>query len=113
MILDSGVCTVYLQFNTSEPGSKPGMADQPFCRGWYGELAFETAPSHPTDAREELRTDRRVRILQLRCIANRDRVDLGPFGGPVRSYRVTRAYHGTDDDSGEPITDLTLEVYTP
>ena len=28
-------------------------------------------------------------------------------------YEVTRAYHGTDDDSGELITDLTLEVVQP
>ena len=28
--------------------------------------------------------------------------------GGERRYRITRAYHGIDDDNGELITDLTL-----
>lgn len=113
MILDKGICTVYHKTNTAAPGAKPEFEDVAFHRSWYGELSFETAPARPTEAREEIRCDARVRILQNRGIANHDRVELIPTGGPVTLYEVTRAWHGFDADSGEMITDLTLEVVTP
>ena len=113
MILDSGICTVYHMVNRAQPGGKPDYADEPVWQGWYGELSFETAPARPTPDREEVRVDARVRIHQRRGIANHDRVDLHRLGERATAYRVTRAWHGTDDDSGEPITDLSLEVIAP
>lgn len=113
MILDSGICTVYRSVNTAPPGGKPSFEETPVFQSWFGDLNFETAQARPTEGREEIRTDRRIRINQLRTIANRDRVDLGMWGQQATSYRVTRAYHGTDDESGQPITDLNLEVYAP
>lgn len=113
MILDKGVCTVYRKTNTAEAGGMPVFADVAYWQSWYGELNYETAPGRPTEAREEIRTDARVRILQNREINNHDRVELAETGGATRWFEVTRAYHGVDDDSGERVTDLTLEAYTP
>lgn len=113
MILDKGIATIYRKTDTSEAGAMPAFADVEFWRSWYGELNFETAPARPTENREEIRVDARIRILQNRQIANHDRVRLAPYGGGERLYEVGRAYHGRDEDSGELITDLSLEVYEP
>lgn len=113
MILDTGICRLYHKANTAGPAEKPAFSDVEFWRSWYGELSCETAKAWPTDNREEVRTDARVRILQNRQINNHDRVTLTPFGGQTLTYEVTRAYHGTDDESGELITDLNLEVVRP
>lgn len=113
MILDRGICTIYRKTNTAEPGRKPVFADVAYWWSWYGELDFETARAHPTELREEVRTDARVRILQNRRINNHDRVELVTAEGEKNTYEVTRAYHGTDEESGELITDLSLEVYEP
>lgn len=113
MILDKGICTIYRKVNVAGPGEKPRFTDDAYWWSWYGELSFETAPARPTDAREEVRTDARIRILQNREINNHDRVELKRADGEMLAYEVTRAYHGRDDESGELITDLNLEVYEP
>ena len=115
MILDRGVCRVYHKTNTASAGSKPAYQDVLFHTSYYGELNFETAPSYPTEYREEVQTAARIRILQHRGITNHDRVELEPFDGTgdpnaLKRYEVTRAWHGQDEDSGEAISDLTLEV---
>ena len=53
-----------------------------------------------------------MRILQNRRIANHDRVELIDSDGAVVRYEVVRVYHGTDYDSGEAISDISLEVIT-
>lgn len=113
MLLDTGICTVYHKSNIAAPGGKPEYENVAFYNGWYGELSFETTPARPTEAREDIRTDARIRILQNRGINNHDRVELQPAQGEATAYEVTRAYHGYDADSGEQITDLTLEVIDP
>ena len=113
MLLDRGIATVYRKTNTAAPGGKPVWSNVWVHMGWYGELDFETSPARPTEAREEVRTDARIRILQNRLIANHDRVELDDKSGSTKTYEVTRAYHGRDDDSGELITDLSLEVVEP
>ena len=113
MILDKGICTIYRRSDTAQPGDMPSYADTQLTEGWYGELNFETAPQWPTEYREETRCDARIRILQDRHIRNHDRALIRTVDGDTALYEVTRAYHGTDEDSGEPITDLTLEVIEP
>ena len=118
MILDTGICRVYRKTNTASAGGKPTWEDVLFHESYYGELNFETSPSRPTENREEINTAARVRILQNRSIANHDRVKLERFGSEERpedaeAFEVTRAWHGTDNDSGDAITDLTLEVVKP
>ena len=110
MILDRGICKVFRKTNTAEAGGKPKWTDVLFHESYYGELNFETAPARPTEHREEINTAARVRILQ-----NHDTVKLIRFDSAQRPeedevFEVTRAWHGKDEDSGEEITDLTLEV---
>lgn len=113
MILDKGIATVYRKTDTAGAGKMPEYSDVEIWQSWYSELNFETAPARPTDDREEVKTDARVRILQNRAINNHDRVDLAPVAGDTITYEVTRAYHGIDTESGEMITDLNLEVIAP
>lgn len=113
MMLDRGVCTIYRKSNKAGPGEKPVFVDVAYHWSWYGELEFETAPARPTENREEVRTAARVRVLQCREINNHDHVELKRYDGETLLYEVTRAYHGRDDESGELITDLTLEVVEP
>lgn len=113
MILDRGVCRIYHKTSTTPKGGKPTSTLAVIHESYYGELSFETAPSRPTERREDIRTAARVRILQNREIRNDDVAELTPFDGirvrPVY-YRITRAFHGIDEKNGEPISDLTLEV---
>lgn len=111
MILDSGICRIIVREHAGEPGNMPALEDaETRCAGYYAELGFETSPAYPTRDRVERRTDARVRILQCRDIREDDVALLTPFAsGAERRYRITRAYHGTDEESGEAITDLTLE----
>lgn len=113
MILDRGICTICHTIDTAAPGEAPSLENRPFWESWYGELSFETAPARPTDSREDLRTDARIRVLQNRAITTRDVVTLTAVDGTATTYRVRRAYHGTDTESGEPISDLSLEVIDP
>ena len=113
MILDRGICRIYRKTSTTRPGGKPTYTEAVIHESYYGELAFETSPRRPTDMREETQTATRVRILQNREIRNQDMAELSPFDGTEAKgilYRISRAYHGTDEQSGEAITDLTLEV---
>ena len=113
MILDRGICRIFRKESTTQPGSKPAYELNLLHESYYGELAFETSPARPTEKREETQTATRVRILQNRQITNQDVAELMPFDGTstkTEKYRIRRAYHGTDDQNGEEITDLTLEV---
>lgn len=103
MILDKGVCSIYIVTNIAEPGNMPKEGLVIKCQAWYGELNFETNPVN-TAMQEGIETSARIRILQNREINNHDVVVMGE-----QQYEVTRAYHGNDDESGEPITDLTLK----
>lgn len=113
MILDKGIATIYRKENAAPPGGKPTFENVELFRSWYGELSFATSEARPTERREEVRTDARVRILQCRSINNHDRVTLSPFGGEDAYFEVIRAYHGRDDESGELISDLSLAVIEP
>lgn len=110
MILDRGICTVYARRDISDPGDMPRYETETRTQSYYGELSFETTPQWTTEHREETRTDARVRILQCRRITHGDTAALLSFAdGQTRTYRITRAYHGTDEESGEAITDLSLQ----
>ena len=110
MQLDRGICTVYTQTDISESGGMPRYERRIKAQSYYGELSFETSPQWPTEHREETKTAARVRILQCRSITHGDTAALLSFAdGQTRTYRITRAYHGTDEESGEAITDLSLQ----
>lgn len=113
MLLDHGICTVYARTDVSAAGAMPVYENKLKTQSYYAELNFETSPQWPTEHREETKVSARVRILQCRSIENNDVATLYDFADDqqeTRTYRITRAYHGTDDESGERITDLTLEA---
>ena len=119
MILDKGICTVFRKGDISNPGEMPTVGYTKICSSWYGELSFETSPAWPTEGRSEQRADERIRIIQNRNIKQHDVVvleNLSKFSDKSSGadvYRITRAYHGHDDDGPTPISDLTLEVMKP
>lgn len=116
MILDRGVCTIYVQTDVSGPGEMPRYEKTIKTQSYYAELDFETSPAWPTEHREETKTAARVRILQCRGITKGDVAELRDYADdkePVKTYRIARAYHGVDDESGEMISDLTLEAMQP
>jgi len=111
LILDKGICTVYATENSAEAGKMPVDRLTQKHQSWYGELSFETSPAYPTEYREDVETSSRIRILQNRAVTSRDIViftDQTVSPADAEQYEITRAYHGIDEDSGEPITDLTI-----
>lgn len=117
MILDTGIASLFRAADAALPGRKPIMTYSPIGKSWFRELSFETSPARPTEGRAVTRTDARIRILQQRDIREGDVAvleDLDAFAARAgKAYRITRAYHGLDDDGPTPITDLTLEVFDP
>ena len=112
MILDRGIASVFRRRNTAEAGAMPAYAYDLLTRSYYGELEFATQEARPNGPREVVRVDARIRILQDRRITNLDAVALADaqaiVPGETVRYEVVRAYHGTDEESGEAITDLSL-----
>lgn len=116
MILDDGICTVFAMVDVSEPGGKPDLQPQEKSMSWFGYLNFETAPAWPTESREEVEVTARIRIHQDRTITNRDVIVLQETHAiepGMEQLQVVRAFHGVDDDNGQPITDLTLKAVSP
>lgn len=103
LILDAGICTIYATANGAAAGGKPiEQLTQKF-QSWYAELDFSSDPNYATDYREDVEASARIRIHQNRSITTRDAAKIGG-----QTFEIIRAYHGTDDDNGQPITDLTL-----
>lgn len=124
MILDSGICTVFKKVDVSQPGGMPTFELKLKTKACFGMLDFATEQEWPTEGREETEVAARIRILQDRTITNHDAVVLEEVDAGTQSMtaeelheafnvavlEVTRAYHGHDDENGEPITDLTLKA---
>lgn len=119
MILDSGVCSIFHPEDIALSGEMPRKQFGLIFQSWYGLLSFETSPAWPTQGRQEQKADLRIRVLQCLAIKQGDVVvlrELADFPRPADGetvYRITRAYHGQDDNSPTLISDLTLEVYKP
>lgn len=116
MILDKGICSVFRKVNSAGAGGMPVPSYQLVHQSWYAELTFETYAARPTPNREDVRTDSRIRVHQNRDINNHDVVVFGEVrevAAWASVYEVTRAYHGTDAENGQPISDLSLVVMEP
>lgn len=107
MILDRGIAEIFARSNVAPKGEKPVWQEALRFRSWYAELSFETSPVWQTERRLAQKADARIRIAQCRDIRQGDTAHLNG-----RVYAIARAYHGTDEESGEQITDLTLEEVT-
>ena len=119
MILDTGICSIFHRTDGSSSGDMPTYTYTHLFSGWYKELSYETAPVWQTEGRKDQKADGRIRILQCRGVKQDDVIVLADFSAwkdkPAGAtvYKVIRAWHGTDDDSPDLISDLTLEVVTP
>ena len=103
MLLDKGICSIYSVSNTATAGHTPNKTPELKYQSWYGELSFETSPSRIA-GQDGVAVAERIRILQNRSVSSHDVAVIGD-----EQFVITRAYHGTDAESGERITDLTLE----
>ena len=110
MILDKAYCSVYGTDNEADPGGMPSQRRVLKYQAWYGELDFGTSPFY-AEGQEDVEIAARIRIPQNRAVSSHDVVVLAPTLSPppdCRQYEITRAFHGTDEESGQPITDLSL-----
>ena len=108
MRLDSGVCTVFAKKDVSGEGEMPRYEYPIKSKSYYAELDFATSGSWTTQGREDVVIDARIRIAQNRAITQNDVVVLSDASeiGQGEHYAVDRAYHGMDEESGMPISDL-------
>ena len=114
MILDKGTVTIFEVSDAAEPGNMPVSAYIVKAQSWYGELRFVAGKAYRTDMREDVEVDARIRILQDRRITNHDVLVFGLHNAPCGViYEIIRAFHGVDDENGQPITDLSLKVVRP
>lgn len=116
MILDKGICTMFRKTDVSTPGGKPTYTYTLIHKSWYGETSFATVRYAPTESRTEIQTDAKIRVYENRQLQNHDMVVLAdvtavPANGTI--YEISRIYHGADDDSGVPISDLSLVEVRP
>lgn len=81
-----------------------GPAETPFSSPWYGELDFESNPIFRTELQEDIKIDAKIRILQDRRVSGQTLITLADGV----QYDVKRVYHGVDEESGEPISDISL-----
>lgn len=113
MILDDGICTIFEMVDKARPGGMPDLQPELKTMAWFAYLDFATAEAWPTQNREEVEVTARIRILQDRSITNQNVVVLeetSTLQKGMRRLEVVRAYHGHDDENGQPITDLTLKA---
>jgi hypothetical protein len=109
MILDKGICSIFAVTKSAPAGGKPVDTLTLKYQSWYGELDFSSEPSYETDYREDVEVSARIRIHQNREVTTRDALYFSSASTPTGiRYEIVRAYHGTDDESGIPITDLSL-----
>lgn len=113
MILDAGICTVFEMVDKAPAGGMPDLHPQEKTMSWFGYLDYETAPAWPTESREEVEVTTRIRIHQDTSINNKHVVVLQEthtIEEGMDRLEVIRAFHGRDDENGQPITDLTLRA---
>lgn len=108
MILDKGICTLSRLENAASAGNMPADRLVQIHQSWYAELDFSTDPEYATGHREDVAVSARIRVHQNRAITNLHVAELS--AQPGKRYEVTRVYHGVDDESGEPISDLSLKA---
>lgn len=98
MILDDGICTIC---RVRENGTTAGEL-QEVAQVWYKGLDYSSSP-YGEEYRVDTALERRIRVLRQNGLTALYAVLIDG-----ERYEVVRIYHGTDDDNGQPITDLTL-----
>lgn len=96
MILDAGICTIHRVDGTERRAYSPTDGLPQIYRNWCGKLGHESGNGGARTMR--------IRIHDEDIMQH----DVALFGG--RAWIVTRVYHGTDDETGQPIADITMET---
>jgi len=96
MILDAGICTIY-RVRPGRGEASPVAGLEPSYVNWYGLLRYESGSGAETgDITQKIRIhDADVAEFDIAVIAE-------------KPWRITRVYHGVDDDNHQPIADVTL-----
>lgn len=95
MLLDTDVCRLY-RVDAPRGGASPVDGLEPIYHNWYGKLRHESGGGETGDV------TLRIRIHDANVREN----DIAEADGQY--WRISRVYHGSDDDNGQPIADLTL-----
>lgn len=95
MILDAGICTIHRVDGTERSAKSPTAGLPQVYRDWCGGLNHESGSSGVRTAK--------VRIHD----ADVQQHDIAEYAG--KNWIVTRVYHGTDDETGQSVADLTME----
>ena len=85
------------------PGEYPILTLSSERKHYFAELSFSSEPNRDTENMEGVTVLKKIRILRDSAVSTQSAVELD---GTV--YEVYRVYHGTDDESGEQITDISL-----
>lgn len=110
MLLDSGIATIWMPENTSDPGEMPTeIYSNQFFQSYYGDKTvgvqrFWTAKAHDD------RADFLIEIQRNAGISTAFRCELVPYLDIEMAgyYKIIQVQHVLDEN-GEPRTDLTLE----
>lgn len=116
MILDDGICTVFLKQNTAAAGHMPVFSFTPIYKSWYKKLDFTSAPRYLSEMREYSQLSLKIRVLRCEQITNHAIVvlrDTDTVAGTDVQYEVIRCYHDRDPETVDPITDIDLTKVDP
>lgn len=104
MILDQGTCKIYKITNTAGAGEMPNENKVKIAERWFGDLDFSSAPTQYTESLEQIEVSRKIRVLRVdEIVMKKTIVEIG-----TEAYMVDRVYNGTDEESGERISDISL-----
>lgn len=95
-MFDAGLAAIHRVSGIERTAASPVAGLPVIYRNWCGKLGHESGNAGS-------------RVLRIRIHdADVQEHDIADFDG--RHWIVTRVYHGTDDDTGQPIADLTMET---
>lgn len=115
MLLDSGIVTFFKNVDTAEPGHMPALVPVVKHKSWYGQLDFVTSPRWATEARKDINVSMKIRVHQNTTLTEHDTAVLADVDTPEGQtvFDVVRIFHTVDNQSGEPVSDVSLEVLEP
>lgn len=96
MILDAAICTIHRVDGTERSANSPTDGLPQIYRNWCGRLGHESGDGSARVAR--------IRIHDAEVRQH----DIAEYSGA--HWVITRVYHGQDDDTGQPVADLTMET---
>lgn len=113
MLLDSGIYTAFSVLNGAKPGEMPKRMYAKKACGWYGVKDFSSSPTYLQNEKKSVTVAVKIRIIMNIHVTNHDVIvlsDVATMPEDCTVYEVVRVWHGADEESGLPISDIDLEV---